>query len=398
MKKKTIYILLLICSFFLFSTVSKAAEKNAFCKYILPIDREQDSKNAEYSAYVYISKSVDKVDMITLEMRYNGSESNSSVVSKIYHLGPQVKGQNSKSAIVGYTNLCETAKNKGVSQCYTTEQLLDLFRSRSCPKSLWMGPHTGANSSKLDMGFVFSVEPIKLPAIGNFYNTFYDRLDNLNTGKKIDEEYKQWLEEYNELYNKLNSLILDEERGAPYPIAPDCSAISERAISSDMMRLQTLVENLKSAAKNNMSFNFSDGPYYELDRKITLARANCNLPDYEEWYDEWYAKNFGNGNIDRGTDLDTCQIIPDDIKKWIVNILKIVRYLALALVIVLGSLDFMRAAGSGEPDQMKKAGQTFIKRLIAVIVLFLMPYLVELLLGLINLLGADPNCVDIGSY
>ena len=90
-------------------------------------------------------------------------------------------------------------------------------------------------------------------------------------------------------------------------------------------------------------------------------------------------------------------MVPPEIKTWIINILKIVRYIALALVIVLGALDFMKAAGSGEPDQMKKAGQSFMKRVIAVAALFLLPYIVELVLGLIDMFGVNTNCMDPGS-
>ena len=94
---------------------------------------------------------------------------------------------------------------------------------------------------------------------------------------------------------------------------------------------------------------------------------------------------------------DACEVIPQEIKAWIINILKVVRYIALALVIVLGALDFMKASSSGEPDQMKKAGQSFLKRVIAVVILFLLPYIVELILNLIDMFGVKTNCIDTSS-
>ena len=49
---------------------------------------------------------------------------------------------------------------------------------------------------------------------------------------------------------------------------------------------------------------------------------------------------------------------------------------------------------SYQKSQMKKAGQSFLKRVIAVAVLFLLPYIVELILELIDMFGVNTNCVD----
>ena len=89
-----------------------------------------------------------------------------------------------------------------------------------------------------------------------------------------------------------------------------------------------------------------------------------------------------------------CEVIPEEIRRWINNILKFVRYVALALVIALGALDFMKAAGSGEPDAMKKAGQSFMKRMIAVVILFLLPVIVEFILNMINIYGVPKDNID----
>ena len=44
---------------------------------------------------------------------------------------------------------------------------------------------------------------------------------------------------------------------------------------------------------------------------------------------------------------------------------------------------------------MKKAGQSFIKRVVAVVILFLLPMLVELIINLINLYGANTDCFGV---
>jgi len=88
-----------------------------------------------------------------------------------------------------------------------------------------------------------------------------------------------------------------------------------------------------------------------------------------------------------------CDVIPEVIRIWIKDTLNLVKYVVLVVVIVLGILDFLKAAGSGEAEAMKKAGTDFLKRVIAVIVLFLLPLIVDLILNLIEIYGADSTCL-----
>lgn len=83
--------------------------------------------------------------------------------------------------------------------------------------------------------------------------------------------------------------------------------------------------------------------------------------------------------IDKGT-----QSIID----WIMNL---VRIGGVILLVVLGMLDFVKAAASGEQEEMKKSKSKFVKRLIACVVLFFVPIIVDILVGLVNL-GSGENC------
>ncbi|MBE6138238.1 MAG: hypothetical protein E7173_00650 [Firmicutes bacterium] len=94
-----------------------------------------------------------------------------------------------------------------------------------------------------------------------------------------------------------------------------------------------------------------------------------------------------------GDPVTGCEVIPASIRIWIKDTLNLVKYVVLVVVIVLGILDFLKAAGSGEAEAMKKAGTDFLKRVIAVIVLFLLPLIVDLILNLIEIYGADSTCL-----
>lgn len=137
-----------------------------------------------------------------------------------------------------------------------------------------------------------------------------------------------------------------------------------------------------------------DGQYYCPQEGTKLIGTSCVV--YEttsQAEDRRNAENTTNNNSNsQGTEVTGCEVVPEVVRKWINISLNVVKYMALVLVIVLGVLDFIKAAGAGEPDSMKKAGQSFIKRLVAVIILFLLPMIIELILNLINLYGANQNC------
>lgn len=65
---------------------------------------------------------------------------------------------------------------------------------------------------------------------------------------------------------------------------------------------------------------------------------------------------------------------------WVLNILKWIKYIIPIVVVILGSLDFIKATGSDKDDDMKKAQGNFIKRLIAAALIFLIPLLIEFIL------------------
>ena len=88
-----------------------------------------------------------------------------------------------------------------------------------------------------------------------------------------------------------------------------------------------------------------------------------------------------------------CEVIPIVIREWIQDALNLVKYVALVLVIVFGTLDFINAAASGEATQMKKAGSKLMKRIIVVVILFILPVIVELILSLVEIYGADSTCL-----
>jgi len=128
--------------------------------------------------------------------------------------------------------------------------------------------------------------------------------------------------------------------------------------------------------------------YNEARERLKTAWKNFDFSNGDEVLNKFKTYRCGQGEPIYG-----CEVIPASIRTWIKDTLNLVKYIALALVIVLGILDFLKAAGSGEAEAMKKAGSSFLKRIIAVIILFLLPLIVELILNLIEIYGADSTCL-----
>ena len=99
------------------------------------------------------------------------------------------------------------------------------------------------------------------------------------------------------------------------------------------------------------------------------------------------------------TPAEKCEVLPEAIKNYIMQALKLIRWGGLVLMIVLGTLDFVKASAADDQDAIKKAGQNFIKRLIAVIILFLLPILVELILFIAGKIGFNfGECYKVSEF
>jgi len=86
---------------------------------------------------------------------------------------------------------------------------------------------------------------------------------------------------------------------------------------------------------------------------------------------------------------------PTDTESLAYIIQKILDYIKIIgpiLVVVLSSIDFVKVIWSSDDESMKKAQQKLVKRLVAAVLLFLLPVLIDLMFNLINDSIVDPTC------
>lgn len=92
------------------------------------------------------------------------------------------------------------------------------------------------------------------------------------------------------------------------------------------------------------------------------------------------------------------ELFTDDILEIINDVMNVIRIAVPILLLVFGITDFFRATFDTNEDNMKKNRDRFIKRVIAAIIVFIVPIFVNLVLKLANIVWDDINretCIDV---
>ena len=88
-------------------------------------------------------------------------------------------------------------------------------------------------------------------------------------------------------------------------------------------------------------------------------------------------------------------MISDELRETLNTYFTIFRIVVPLLVLVLGTVDFAKAALSNE-DGMKKAQNAFMKRLVIAVVIFLLPSVVNLLMNIADTVWGwnSSDCIE----
>ncbi len=108
------------------------------------------------------------------------------------------------------------------------------------------------------------------------------------------------------------------------------------------------------------------------------------IPLYEN-YSEYEIINDNGGSSGNIENPNNCgDLFGDELVKLINDIMNVIRIAVPILLIVLGIVDFTKAVFSGDDKAMSKAQSTFIKRIVAAVIVFLVPIFVNLVLNIAN--------------
>lgn len=185
----------------------------------------------------------------------------------------------------------------------------------------------------------------------------------------------------------------------------DGSAVPDVAYNPEdiknKVKLKTLLENYNNRKKGTsgcpafiyyIDRHYADGWGVDnYNRKLTLSSKDFSLSSDCDTNtvcsDKMYklkVESSDNDNFQQ-KDYDSCdELIGSSAKELINNIMKWIRISVPLLLTVLGIFDFAKATFSSKEEDIKKNREIFIKRIVAAVLVFLAPILVNLILDLAN--------------
>ena len=160
--------------------------------------------------------------------------------------------------------------------------------------------------------------------------------------------------------------------------APSPDDTKYKVYQSQLSNCKSLPEMLQKAANHLKNQSVS---YKNLTESDTLTKRYKDLIDITLTpYSNW------------------CDKLKDSpgIAYYLSSVLKIVSYVSLALAVILGALDFVKAITSHDDAALTKAFQSFVKRIVAVALIFMVNVIVSTVLGTVeHLPGVDTDSLEV---
>ena len=101
--------------------------------------------------------------------------------------------------------------------------------------------------------------------------------------------------------------------------------------------------------------------------------------------------------LDGMANPDCSEVYGGGIQEWINNAFMFAKYIGLALVVILTTMDFLKVVAGDKDDGLKNAFNRFIKRCIAVFLLFLTPVIINFVFDILgdSIQGSDGSNIDV---
>lgn len=214
------------------------------------------------------------------------------------------------------------------------------------------------------------VKKVLIPSYG-FETTYVTPLFIKNIDKYIDE-----IENHAGLIDKLNERVnaeklkMEKDNARKEAIKGTLTGQIPTATPEEAAKIQEEINKIQSEIDSN---NQTIDELNQVSRWIETTQikvGGINIPD----------------------DTSSCEgLLGSNVSKIIKNLFKTIQYAGPILVAIFTIMDFVKAVLSGEAEDMKKASNKLIKRLIAVVLLFFIPLICDMLLDLTGITTSN-NC------
>ena len=225
-------------------------------------------------------------------------------------------------------------------------------------------------------------------------NGAYEKIQNFKYEVGFDSTYDEWgYEHYNCTIKQYAPSECPEVIAIAHPGAIHNVYTSE---SSDSAQLEKCLQNSKPYYIATSSNLLSKEDYY----KQLLGNYNLKIVTNGEGIDSIdglcnavFGDVTDKGKIKQITRSDGStykEYVRAPSLAYIINAaLSILRIVAIAILIVMGIIDFSKAALSQKEDGMKKAQMDFVKRVIVCVVIFLVPLFVRITMSLVDNISSE---------
>lgn len=196
-----------------------------------------------------------------------------------------------------------------------------------------------------------------------------------------------------DINEKTRIYIFDDHYSMMWP-NPDKYAAPGDKYTNDTFTFEDLQNEYPNSCPNEI--------YYTVIENMTGNLYNYSLRkgDSTDGFYELFQSNNGekheyNGTITEYNNL--CVLIDDDIQETINDVMKIIRLVVPILLLIFGVLDFAKATFSSKEENMENNRKKFFKRIIAALIVFIIPLFVKLVLKIANNVWENINsetCIE----
>ncbi len=331
---KKIYNILFVIALFMTFNLSVKAD-TYYCAYTTVDAKGTSGGDKTYTG----SLEIDKTNL-TITALY--SESYNNVSQTIEILDPLIKDSsyNEESIVQVLTSNGTDLCPKSVKVC---TNITEIDRGIIINKGLWEYADEVAKSKGQKKYTLSDGKELKTEKCYEAEIDYEWYRANTVTKPNVDDNGLSYCVTYNNYFSQLKKYNSDDCKNS--------SSCEEDRVNN----YNVLKENLKEYCKQKLG----SGNYYD------PCVVQCMNLESEIYALE--GKGGASGNCG----------FSDRLIAFIVNILKWIKYLVPALIIILSIIDFMKAIGADKDDEMKKAQQKFMKRLIIAALIFIVPFILE---------------------
>ncbi len=102
-------------------------------------------------------------------------------------------------------------------------------------------------------------------------------------------------------------------------------------------------------------------------------------------------------NVQADEVVSCTQVFDQKLIDEINDIFRVIRIVAPIILLILTSIDFAKIVFSDNKDGMSKAKNNFLKRAVAVLIIFFAPNIIEIILSLVNSVSMDQCLKALGN-